>query len=277
IPASSLNPQTLAAMAAMPLPNTGGSNFVNNAEVLRQNNDNYSIRVDYVLGNRATLFGRYSISNENDVVPDLVPSRDQVSAIRPQNAAIGIVQTFSATRVNEARLGFNRLKFLNGLPEPLFPVGGQSINLPRFLPSGYSAMGGAGSYTGTLGGGTVLARNNTYQAYDNFSWEKGRHSLKFGAELLQIGYNRYETPNPLGTFNFNTGYTPRTASNDGTGSALASMLLGLPNQASRTLGPKRLTGRQWASGYYAQDDFRLARSLTLNLGLRYELAPPTRD
>src|SRR5262249_7194492 len=188
IPASSLNPQTLAAMAAMPLPNTGGSNFVNNAEVLRQNNDNYSIRVDYVLGNRATLFGRYSISNENDVVPDLVPSRDQVSAIRPQNAAIGIVQTFSATRVNEARLGFNRLKFLNGLPEPLFPVVGPSSRRPRFLPSGYSAMGGAGSYTGTLGGGTVLARNNTYQAYDNFSWEKGRHSLKFGAELLQIGY-----------------------------------------------------------------------------------------
>jgi hypothetical protein len=277
IPADRINPQTLAAMAAMPLPNSGGSNYVNTSEVLRQNNDNYSLRLDYILSNRATLFGRYSISNENDFVPDVVPSRDQLGAIRPQNVAIGSVQTLSASRVNEVRLGYNRLKFLSGLPEPFFQVGGQSMNLPRFLPSGYAAMGGAGSYTGTLGGGTVLARNNTYQAYDNFSWQRGRHSLKFGAELLQIGYDRYETPNPLGTFNFNTGFTSRTASNDGTGSALASMLLGEPNQASRSIGPKSLTGRQWASGYYAQDDFRVRRNLTLNIGLRYELTPPMYD
>ncbi|HKA00456.1 MAG TPA: hypothetical protein VKE70_28285, partial [Candidatus Solibacter sp.] len=277
IPADRINPQTVAAMAAMPLPNSGSSNFVNNGEVLRQNNDNYSIRLDYVINSRATLFGRYSISNENDLIPDVVPLRDQVSAIRPQNATIGSAQTFGSTRVNEVRLGFNRLKFLNGLPEPSFQAGGQSMNLPRFLPSGYSAMGGAGSYTGTLGGGTVLARDSSYQIYDNFSWQRGRHSLKFGAEVLQIGYSRYETPNPLGTFNFNTGYTSRTASNDGTGSALASMLLGIPNQASRSIGPKSLTGRQWASGYYAQDDFHVRRNLTLNLGIRYELAPPMYD
>jgi hypothetical protein len=277
IPADRINPQTLAALAAMPLPNSGGSNYVNNAEVLRQNNDNYSGRVDYVLNNHVNLFGRYSISNENDFVPDVVPARDQLSAIRPQNVALGSVQTLDSTHVNEVRLGFNRLKFLTGLPEPFFQVGGQSMNLPRFLPSGYAAMGGAGSYTGTLGGGTVLARNNTYQAYDNFSWQKGRHSLKFGAELLQINYSRYETPNPLGTFNFNTGFTSRTASNDGTGSAIASMLLGIPNQASRSIGPKSLTGRQLASGYYAQDDFRLRRNLTLNLGIRYELAAPMHD
>src|SRR5262249_12411351 len=101
IPADRINPQTLAAMAAMPLPNSGGSNFVNNGEVLRQSNDNYSIRLDYLLNNRTTLFGRYSISNENDFVPDVVPGRDQISAIRPQNVAIGSVQTFSGTRVNE--------------------------------------------------------------------------------------------------------------------------------------------------------------------------------
>jgi hypothetical protein len=277
IPTDRINPQTLAAMAAMPLPNSGGSNYVNTSEVLRQNNDNYSLRLDYVLNDRVTLFGRYSISNENDFVPDVVPLRNQISAIRPQNIAVGSVQTLSGSRVNEVRLGYNRLTFLNGLPEPFFQVGGQSMNLPRFLPSGYAAMGGAGSYTGTQGGGTVLARNNTYQAYDNFSWQRGRHSLKFGAELLQIGYNRYETPNPLGTFNFNTGFTSRTASNDGTGSALASMLLGEPNQASRSIGPKSLTGRQWASGYYAQDDFRVRRNLTLNIGIRYELAPPMYD
>jgi hypothetical protein len=94
---------------------------------------------------------------------------------------------------------------------------------------------------------------------------------------MQIGYNRYETSNPLGTFNFNTGYTSRTASNDGTGSALASMLLGIPNQASRSIGPKSLTARQWATGYYAQDDVKARHDLTINIGVRYELAPPMHD
>src|SRR5262249_43970443 len=109
IPSARINPQTLAALAAMPLPNAGGSNFVNNSEILRQNNDNYSLRLDYVVNERVTLFGRYSISNENDFVPDVVTDRDQLSTMRPQNVAIGSVQTLSGTRVNEARLGYNRL------------------------------------------------------------------------------------------------------------------------------------------------------------------------
>jgi len=179
--------------------------------------------------------------------------------------------------VNEVRLGFNRLQFLNGLPEPIFSVGGTDQNLARFLPSGYAAMGGAGAFTGTQGGGTVLTRNNTYQVYDNFSWQKGRHSMRFGAEVLRIQYNRFETPNPLGTFTFTNGYTTRTAANDGTGSALASMLLGSTTQASRTVGPKQLYGRQWSTGYYFQDDFRVSSKLTVNMGLRYELAPPLSD
>ena len=277
IPASRLNAQTLAALAAMPLPNAGGENYVNNSEILQQDTDNYSIRLDYLVTSKITLFGRYSISNEDDLLPDVVPNRDQRGLVRPQNATLGSTQTVSPSSVNEVRLGFNRLRYQNGLPEPVFSVGGTNENLPRFLPAGYAAMGGAGAYTGTQGGGNVLTRDNTYQAYDNYSWQTGRHSWKFGAEVLRIQYDRFETPNPLGTFNFTTGYTTRTASNDNTGNALASMLLGLPQQASRSIGPKELYGRQWATAYYVQDDFRVLPNLTLNIGLRYELAPPMSD
>src|SRR5262249_18803073 len=70
VPSDRINPQTLAALAAMPLPNAGGSNFVNTGEVLRQNNNNFSMRVDYVASDRVTVFGRYSISDENDFLPD---------------------------------------------------------------------------------------------------------------------------------------------------------------------------------------------------------------
>jgi len=243
IPASRLNAQTTAAMAAMPLPNAAVSNFVNGSEVQQQNNNNYSIRMDYLVTQKVTLFGRYSISDENDVIPDVVLDRDQLSRVRPQNLALVSTQVLGATRVNEVRIGFNRLRFLNGLPEPVFSVNGANQNVGRFLPSGYAAMGGAGAYTGRQGGGTVLARNNTYEVYDNFSWQAGRHSWKFGGEILRIQYDRFETPNPLGTFTFTNGYTTRTAANDNTGSALASMLLGLTTQATRTVGTKELYGR----------------------------------
>jgi hypothetical protein len=277
IPDSIQNKQVLAAMAALPLPNSGKSNYVNTAEVQQQNVDNYSIRLDYILKPSVTLFGRYSISEENDIIPDVVPNRDQISAVRPQNAIVGSTQVIGTRSVNEIRFGYSRLRFLNGLPEPTFSVGGVEQNLPRFLPSGYAAMGGAGAYTGTQGGGAVLDRNNTYEVFDNYSWQKGRHTLKFGGELLRVQYNRYQVPSPLGGFTFTNGYTTRTGANDGTGNAIASMLLGYTTQATRTVGPSQMYGRQWTSGFYAQDDIRLFPHLTVNLGLRYEVSPPMSD
>src|SRR5262249_12942283 len=91
IPAGRLNPLALAAMAAMPLPNVGiTSNFVNTTEVQQQNLGNYSLRLDYALSAKINLFGRYSISNEHDIIPDVVPNRDLLSDVRPQNAALGL-------------------------------------------------------------------------------------------------------------------------------------------------------------------------------------------
>ena len=86
-------------------------------------------------------------------------------------------------------------------------------------------MGGAGSFTGTTAGGIVSVRDNTYQAYDNMFWQHGRHAVKFGVEVLQVQYNRYEAPSILANYQFTNGFTTRTANNDGTGDALASFFL----------------------------------------------------
>jgi hypothetical protein len=138
-------------------------------------------------------------------------------------------------------------------------------------------MGGAGAFTGTTGGGTVLTRNNTYQIYDNSSWVRGPMSWKFGGEVLRLNYVRSEAAAPLGDFQFLTGYTSRTASNDGTGNALATMLLGLPNQGNRQVTPTRIDGQQYAASVYVQNDYRIHSKLVLNFGLRYEIAPPISD
>lgn len=277
IPESRLNPLTRAAMAAMPLPNTGATQYVNASSVLRQNGDNGSIRLDRNVARNISLFGRYAIWDENNVIPDVVPDRDRLGFSRPQNAVIGMTQVLTPALVNELRGGFNRLLFQDGLPEPLFNVGGAQRALPRFVVAGYPTMGGAGGFTGTTGGGTVLVRNNTFQLYDNVSWMRGRHNFRFGGEILWIQYNRFESANTTGQYQFTAGFTSRTASNDGTGHILASMLLGLPQQGSRSVGPSRIDGRQENYGLYFQDDWKILPNLTLNLGVRYELAPPLYD
>jgi hypothetical protein len=279
IPANRINPSTLAALVAMPLPTDPVANtFVNSSEVLTQNNSNYSGRIDYALNPKWNLFGRYSLGDEDAKIPGTVTGREILNPARTQHAVLGLTGVIKPNLLNEARFGFSRLYVLNGVPELSFNVNGTDTVLPQFQVNPYPLMGGAGAFVTTaVGGGAALTRDNTFQFYDNVSWNKGRHSVKFGGSLYWIQYNRFEAPNNLGRFQFTNGFTTRTAANDNTGDALASMLLALPATSSRSVGPSRIDGRQLQSSLYIQDDFHLRSNLTLNVGLRYEIAAPMHD
>jgi hypothetical protein len=278
IPMARINPLTLTAINAMPLPTDPSRPFFQNASgVLKQDNDNYSGRADYTVRGGWTLFGRYSISEENAIIPAQVTGRDGLNDARSQNAVVGSTAVLSPNVLNETRIGFSRLLVLTGLPELSFDVNGQKTALPQYIVGPYPTMGGAGGFIGTTGGGIVRVRDTTYQIYDNVAWTKGKHQVKFGAQIDRLDYNRYESANVLGAFTFTSGFTTKTLKNDGTGDSLASLLLGLPQIASRSIGPSRIDGRQYSYGLYAQDDFRLSKTVTLNFGLRYELVPPMYD
>ena len=78
IPASRINPMAVAAMKAVPLPSNAATGlFENSNGVLRQNNDNYSARMDYPIRETWNLFGRYSISEEKADIPATVTGRDE--------------------------------------------------------------------------------------------------------------------------------------------------------------------------------------------------------
>jgi hypothetical protein len=278
IPASRINPMAIAAMKAVPLPRDASTGlFENSSGVLRQNNENYSARMDYPVNETWNLFGRYSISEEKADIPATVTGRDRINNARVQSAVLGSTKVITSSLLNETRLSFSRNAILSGLPELNFNVDGKNLALPQFILSPYAIMGGTGGFNNTRGGGLIQVRDNNFQLYDNIAWRVGRHSLKFGAEVLNIQYNRFESPSVLGDFQFTSGFTTRTAKNDGTGDSLASFLLGLPAIASRAVGPSRIDGRQWSYSFYAQDDFNLTPKVTLNLGLRYELSPPMYD
>jgi hypothetical protein len=272
IPQSRINPTALIAINAAPAANVPGSNnqYINGDEVLKQDSNNYSVRADYILSQAVTVFGRYSAARENDVTPGTTAGYSAIGYALPQNAVIGATIVLSPNIVNEARLGFNRMNYGSGVPEPFFDVNGAETHLPYFKLTNYAQMGGAG-------GGASQTRDNTYQAYDNVSWQHGRHLLKFGAELMFLEYVPITDPNEYGTYQFSSGQSARSSATDGTGSALASYLLGYSSTASQSYGEERMDGHQPIFSTYAQDRIRLLPNLTLDLGLRYEIAPPLYD
>lgn len=272
IPQTRLNPMALIAINAAPLPNVPGSTdeYVNGDEVLKQDSNNYSIRLDYVLSQAVTLFGRYSATRENDVTPGSTAGYSSVGYAQPQNGVIGATTVISPNVVNESRIGFNRMNYGSGIPEPFFDVNGTEEHLPYFDLTNYAQMGGAG-------GGAAQTRDNTFEGYDNVSWQHGRNLFKFGAEYMFIEYVPVTQPNEYGTYKFSSGQTAQKSATDGTGDALASFLLGYSSTASQSYGVQRMDGHQPEFSTYAQDRLKALPNLTLDLGLRYEIAPPLYD
>jgi hypothetical protein len=272
IPLTRLNALSLIAINAAPVADVPGSanQYVNGNEVLQQNSNNYSIRTDYVLSQRITLFGRYSTTRENDVTPGSTAGYSAIGYALPQNAVIGGTVVISPNIVNESRIGFNRMNYASGIPEPFFDVNGTEEHLPYFKLTNYAQFGGAG-------GGASQTRDNTFQTYDNVSWQHGRNLFKFGAEFMFIQYVPITDPNEYGTYQFSSGQTAQKSATDGTGSALASFLLGYSSTASQSYGEERMDGHQPIFSTYAQDRIKALPNLTLDLGLRYEIAPPLYD
>jgi hypothetical protein len=110
-----------------------------------------------------------------------------------------------------------------------------------------------------------LVRNQTLRFADNLTWTHVKHTMTFGAEIRRIDLNTQSNPNPRGGFVF-TGIA--------TGNDFADFLEGLPFNTTEQFGNPDLYLRSWGFATYAQDDFRVSKSFTLQYGLRYEFARP---
>ena len=112
---------------------------------------------------------------------------------------------------------------------------------------------------------------------DLLSWQHGRHGLKFGGSFRYFIWPMWGFFQNRGFYQFTNGYTTQTATNDGTGSALASFLLGLPAVKQRQAGIPQMQLRQWYADGFVQDSFRLTNNTTIEMGLRYEYMSPLTD
>jgi Carboxypeptidase regulatory-like domain/TonB dependent receptor-like, beta-barrel len=117
-----------------------------------------------------------------------------------------------------------------------------------------------------------LQTYNSWGVANSLSWSKGRHLMKFGADIRGNQLNTRPLGNRAGTFTFTAAQTGIPGVNF-IGHSFASFLLGGVNNASVGV-PLGLAGRTFYYAGYAQDDFKVTPTLTLQLGLRYEYQPP---
>jgi len=273
------NPTALPLPNATPRPGDGDlDNYDGSTKSQTQNNQG-DARIDYKATDRDAVMGRYTMGDAFDFQPKVIapvffPNADEFPF---QSLVTNWVHTFSPSIVNEFRAGFTRTVFDKGVPvDPsgIFGTDGDNkIGLPYANQPypGFSVM----SYSSTesnIGNSALVTQfheNNFYYG-DNLTWQRGVHTLKFGAQILRYQQNIYYAGNAgaLGSFGYSGQYTAdKNLGSPGYGYADFVMDQAGSAQVGGVSGDNGQ--RQYRNAYYAQDDWKLRSNLTVNLGVRY--------
>jgi hypothetical protein len=272
IPKDRFDPIAMKVMAYYPLPNLPGVNNYYSASNDPDSWDSLVAKVDHRLRSSDSLsfrflkrFNRTTNTYNGAAVPGFV----SFTRVHQSLAGLNYTRLFSPTLINEARLGFSRTDNHQvgntmghdyagdwGLIGPTKDP--QMVGFPLFKLTNYSSLGNAANLP-------VNFDVNNWQVGDTFTWVRSRHMMKFGFDYLRTQFFQPYFNNNRGTFPF-TGYW--------TTQPVADFELGVLNQMTRTVGtnPNYLFIPNW--GFFAQDDYKIKPSLTLNFGFRYELPLP---
>jgi hypothetical protein len=280
IPPGRIDPTGRNIAALYPEPNRSGTqNFVSSPSQ-DFDADLMTLRLDYTLSAKDTIFGRYFRSESNEFNPfgrvanaggTNVPGFPVRIASLGQNLALNYTRILGSRLLLEGRFGLHRYttgRFqnqginraqelgINGTPGQERDYG-----YPLFNITGYT----------TVGDRNDLPQDrpqNTYHYFTNLTYNTGGHNLRTGFEVRYLQEDLYADLNIRGSYTFNPALT---------GYGLADMLLGLPTTVTVTYPGLEANWRDTSYGVYAQDDWRVGSRLTLNLGLRYDYFTPITD
>ena len=267
----------LSNTSLYPLPNRAPSsglvsnNYVGETiQTIRANQGD--VRIDWSPSNDDKIFGRVSIAEYESLTDlrafPLLLGGSQDAPFR--NVAFNWNRIFGGSIVNEVLVGYNQIGIVNhtldwagiGNANATFGIaGGQPI-------PGLSAINFGGGLTG-LGAGASDSDtlDKHYQINEKLTWLKGRHSLKFGGQLIHYVQRRFYAGNNglLGIFGYGGSFT---------GFPFSDFLLDQVSSKGRGSQSEAWTHLHNRVALYAQDDFKLTPELTLNLGMRWAYTQP---
>ncbi len=293
LPANLIDPVGKRILDVAPNPNTGAAgqidnNYVN-VPIERNRTDQFDVRADHNFSSSVSLFGRYSFSDTNLFRPAPRPGlaegsfNDTFGAAlwRSQQIALGNTWTLSPSVVSELRFGFTRGNFFqtppnfgSGCPEQL--IGLKNAPTDESICGGLPVINFPGGNLQRLGRTTSVPQFQTPRSWtirDAISWVRGAHAIKFGGEYLSLKTGIRDVSTLLGAFTFSGRFSGQNGSYAG---GVSDLLLGFPTryqQDSNTV----FNQSQKVYSFYVQEDWKAARSLTINLGVRYEFATPPKE
>jgi Carboxypeptidase regulatory-like domain len=288
IPTSRLNPISLAYMQYYPEPNitplaNGFDNFGSGNVPYPDNYSNELGRIDYNMSNRSRLAfnvrHNHELQKKNNDFDNIATG---TTLLRENwGASADEVYTFTPTTILDLRVNFTRLNEVHGEPSEGFNP--TTLGYPSYISAtsqylqlpyvGYSGSCGSQSSFQCLGD-TAASKDpsQSLQLFADVVKIVGTHAVKFGFDARQYRLNVITYGNSAGTYTFANNWTKQastTSTSTVPGQDLASMLLGLPTAGEFDLEPYASFYSYYYGGF-VQDDWRLKRNLTINLGLRYD-------
>jgi hypothetical protein len=302
IPTGRIDTQMQALLnGTYPAPNStaAGGNFLNtfgSAQV----QDQGQIRVDYNVGPKDVLFGRFSKGHATNAAVQNLGNQFQ-TGFSGYNTGVNWVHTFSPTLITVVTVGINNLDIPQAV---VYPVDQGALFTASGLAAGFNTNPGGttgpqvpaanlsgGPYTGFWNGQGPIGPMTTGQVSASATKVIGDHIVKFGGGWYKTwmytnfsGNNdnfssegtwnaacQFALTNPVAAAQCPGGLT--TAGGD----PVASLLLSLPIGATRNLGNSGVSLRLVNTDFFVQDSWKISRKLTFNYGLRWDYNSPVTE
>ncbi len=296
IPKNRFDPVALNVMQYYPKPNATPTNnftFQNNYFLTGKaasKDDRFDSRIDHNFSSKLRVFARgsYSFSPNspfNGFRTIGTSSGSGPSSTASYNVTSNGIYTFNPTTILNINYGFGRFVNLSdafsqgldpaklGFPKAVSDIAAlTNFEFPNFSFGGNTSLSNLGQATFT----TLRFRPASHILRADLTKVLSKHTIKFGGEYRKLFMNFTQLGQPDGAYSFSAGVTQQVVgggSSTTQGNGFASFLLGLPasGNMSHTFDIAEAS-TYW--GLYVQDDYKLTRKLTLNMGLRYEIDVP---